>query len=155
QRPLSQISPIYALISQGGGAAESASLELLAAVRSHDATTGLPTAQAYSWSAELLRNLIEEAGDIAPESRCRSTLNLAISAARLNQLGTAERAFRAADACLTGEDRAVLGVHWADTLARMNRGEDAIAKLRETLAGFPENLDVRLGLARSLKNFGF
>lgn len=80
--------------------------------------------------------------------------HLGMVSAGIDQLDLADRAFAAAMPNLAPDVQPVCAQYWADTLVRLNRPFEAVNLLRGLLTRIPENVDVRLSLARALVRAG-
>ena len=147
--PLPQVEAVEAILADPAAKLDGASRVLLAGVRSHPNDSEIAIEVAYGWSALRLQEAYDALAAQGP-APCESALNLAITAASLNQLDLANSRFEKARDCLTDERRAALTVHWADTLLRLQQGDKALALLDGGEAQFPGNLEIRWAKARTL-----
>lgn len=147
--PLPQLEAVALALADPAVNLDRASRVLLSGVRSHPNDAEITLEVAYGWSAQILQEAYDALA-LQGAAPCESALNLAITAASLNQLDLANSRFEMTRACLTDERRAALAVHWADTLLRLQQGEKAIALLDEGEALFPGNLEIRWARARTL-----
>ncbi len=152
QKPLAYVAAVNGVLQKGAPELEHASAVVLSHIRAHKPTDPLSVEQAYGWAARLLLEVLQASPDA--EVGCGAYLNLGISFAGLERLDLADQLFVKTKSCIDPEREAFLALHWADTMVRQNRFEEAIALLREARDKHPDNLDGRWALARTLAKNG-
>ncbi|MCF6287041.1 MAG: tetratricopeptide repeat protein, partial [Candidatus Hydrogenedentes bacterium] len=122
-------------------------------VRSHSPTNSLSTKDTFGWAVQILLDHYRDA-EAADNAPCESALNLGIASAGIQEFGVANGLFQAAFDCLTDERKAIVAVHWADTMIRTGRGPKALALLEQAAQESPEHFDTRWAIARTLAQLG-
>lgn len=148
--PPGQVAAVNAVLQGGREKLTDASALLMTRLRQASGRKGRITPrQRFGWAARMLLQMLPDDPAMAP-GQCRAYLNMAIVYAGLERLHVADRLFRRAGQCLEGEQRAFLSIHWADTLLRLDRRQEALERLQAARESHSGNLDVRWALARTL-----
>ncbi len=148
--PPGQVAAVNAVLQGGAEKLGDASALLMANVRNASGKKGaINPRQRFGWAARMLLQMLPDDPAMAP-GQCKAYLNMAIVFAGLDRVQVADRLFRRAEQCLEGSERAFLSIHWADTLLRLGRMQEALDRLRAAREGHADNLDLRWALARTL-----
>ncbi|HNR30467.1 MAG TPA: tetratricopeptide repeat protein, partial [Candidatus Hydrogenedentes bacterium] len=147
--PLAYVRAVNDVLEEGPVALEVATETLLRQFREYPPDNARLAAVHLTWAAQLLLEAAVAAQD-GDVPLCMTWLNLAIVLAGIEQYPVAEGLYPRAMQCLEGENVAVGGMQWADTLQRMGRMPEAINLLRDLLVRFPDMPDVRHACAQAL-----
>ncbi len=153
EKPLPYVAAVNAVLQQGAAALEQASTILLAHVRAHRPSDTLTAAQVYGWAARILLETAQTA-DPADPAICAAWMNLGIVHAGMDELEIADRIFTHAERCIDTDRAAFLAIYWADALLRMDRGDEALARLLNARDKAPDNLDCLWAIARTYARIG-
>jgi len=149
EKPLAHVAAVNAVLEQGAKVLDNASLVLMSHVRAHPKSAPATVSQTYAWAAQIFLEKLSEQSPGAAHA-CSAFLNLGIVFAACDDLNTADPLFSKAMECVTGPEKAFVAIHWADTLVRLERPENALKLLRDARRRYPENFDARWALARTL-----
>lgn len=147
--PPAFVHAVSNVIEQGPAALELSTSVLLRQFREYPSGNVRLVTVHLSWAAQLLFEAAVNAQGSEP-TLCRTWLNLAIVLAGMEQYTAAESLYPRAMQCLEGENTAIAGIQWADTLQRMGRTPEALNLLRDLLARFPDMPELRHAHAQTL-----
>jgi tetratricopeptide (TPR) repeat protein len=151
EKALPQVAAVYAVLQQGPDALNKASTLLMSQFRAHPRNSPMTAGQTFGWAARIMLEVLSGA---PPEKACEAYFNLGIISAGMEQLKMADQLFSRAMGCLPADQQPFLALHWADTLMRLDRSNEALALLKDAKNRYPENLDERWALARTLAKLG-
>ena len=149
ETPLGYLVAANAVLQEGSQALPEASKALMSYVRAYHQRNALSTAQTFGWAAHILLDTLRAAPP-GQEGLCAVYLNLGIAFSGMGELRQADALFAKAEPCLEGAEETFLAVYWSDTIVRLGRSREAIARLHAARMKYPENLEIHLALARTL-----
>jgi tetratricopeptide (TPR) repeat protein/O-antigen ligase len=151
--PLPQVEAVHMLLGRNADGLNTASARLLLAIRSHSPSASLNAKDSYGWTVRLLLDNYRKAEQSGSAS-CESALNLGIAAKGIQEFGVADNLFEQAVDCLEGEGKSAAVVHWSDMMLLTGKAPQALTLLESTNEEFPDHLDIRWAMARTLARLG-
>lgn len=147
--PLVHVRAVYDVLENGPAALDNASRAVLRQFREYPQGNARLAALHLGWAVRLMLESASQAQQ-AEAPICLAYLNLGIVLNGLQQYELAGQLFPFAVQCLEGEDQALAGTHWAQTMLALNRIVEALNLLEDLRRRFPDNPDLRLVHAQAL-----
>lgn len=147
--PLAYVLAVSNVLEQGPTALDAATDALLKQYREYPGDRKRLLTIHLGWVTQLFVEAMAAAQQ-SGAAPCMANLNLAIVLAGMDQFAAADTLFPAAMHCLDGQNVAVAGMQWADTMQKMGRMQEALNLLSDLMARFPDMTDIRHVYAQTL-----